>query len=376
MTAIAPLEETVTLARTPLFDAHRTAGARLVPFAGWEMPVQYQGVLAEVKAVRTSVGLFDVSHMGRVRVHGADALTYLQYLTVNDVARLPENGGVAQYSLLCREAGGVIDDIIVYRLGQNEFIVVVNASNREKDLSWMRGHAAAFSDVVLDDETDRTCLIAAQGPRAVEMVSALSDRDLTVMPRFGLDETVVANIPVMAARTGYTGEDGLELFCRNADSEALWAALVQAGAVPCGLGARDTLRLEAALPLYGHEMDETVPPFEARLGWVVRLDKEGDFLGKNSLRALKSGNKRQILVGIIMEGRAIPREGYAVMAGNGGPEAIGHVTSGTFSPTLGKGIALARIAAGYANRDSIIDVVVRDARHPARITSLPFVKHG
>lgn len=347
----------------------------MVPFAGWEMPVQYQGVLPEVKAVRGLAGLFDVSHMGRVRVRGTDALSYLQYLTVNDVSRLPSEGGAAQYSLLCREAGGIIDDIIVYRVGPHEFIVVVNASNRDKDLAWMRGHAASFSDLVLEDETDRTALIAVQGPKAIDLVDALSDRDVTVMPRFGLDETTVANIPTMAARTGYTGEDGLELFCRAEDAPALWQALAAAGAVPCGLGARDTLRLEAALPLYGHEMDETIHPYEARLGWVVQLDKPADFLGRTSLKALKSGAKRRVLVGVAMEGRAIPREGYPVWTSGEAGGVLGQVTSGTFSPTLGKGVALARIAAGHAAKDTRLDIVIRDTPHAARITSLPFYKN-
>jgi aminomethyltransferase len=364
-----------TLLRTPLFDSHQEASAKFSPFAGWDMPIQYAGVMPEVKAVRQSVGLFDVSHMGRVRVRGKDAFAYLQHLTVNDVSRLPLNGGASQYSLLCREAGGVIDDIIVYRLGATEFIVVVNASNREKDLGWMRSHAAAFSDLILEDETRETALIAVQGPKAIALIDQLSDRDVTIMPRFGLDETVVAGFPTLAARTGYTGEDGVELFCTANDAAKLWKVLTDAGGVPCGLGARDTLRLEAGLPLYGHEMNEHTHPYEARLGWVVRLDKEADFLGKNALKAIHAAPKKKTLVGLTMEGRAIPREGYALFTGNQGTDAVGYVTSGTFSPTLGKGVAMARIEAAHSDKETSVDVMVREIRHRAKVTRLPFYKN-
>lgn len=356
--------------RTPLYEAHVQARARLVPFAGWEMPVQYQGVLEECRAVRQGTGLFDVSHMGRVRVRGKDAFAFLQYLTVNDVAKLATQGGQAQYSLFCRDAGGIIDDIIVYRLGASEFIVVVNASNRDKDLSWMRHHATG-RDLLLDDETLQTALIAVQGPHALALVDALSDRDLTRLGRFGLDETVVNGVPTLCARTGYTGEDGVEIFCRAEDAPALWQAFVQGGGTPCGLGARDTLRLEAALPLYGHEMDEHASPYEARLGWVVKIDK-GDFVGKNALGQLKGVGPRRPLVGLTMETRAIPRQGYGVFATNG--DAIGVVTSGTFAPTTGKGIAFARVDRAHAAPGATVEVMIRDTRHAARVVPLPFYK--
>jgi len=360
------------LLNTPLHAAHVAAGARMVPFGGWDMPVQYAGVLQEVKTVRERAGLFDVSHMGRVRVRGAEALDYLQYVAVSDVSRLPAEGGAAQYSLLCREAGGIIDDIIIYRIGPHEFIVVVNASNHPKDLSWLRHHATNF-DVVIEDETERTALIAIQGPMAVDLVDKLADRDVTVLPRFGVDESVVADVPAMIARTGYTGEDGFELFCKTEDVNALWSALVAAGAVPCGLGARDTLRLEAALPLYGHEMDEHVTPFESRLSWVVKLDKKADFIGKNVLAELKAAPKRKVLVGIEMEGRAIPRDGYSLLDESGG--VAGHVTSGTFSPMKGKGVAMACVLKTHSAIGTALDVVIRDARHPARVVALPFYKN-
>ena len=365
------------LLQTPLHTAHRAAQARMVPFAGWEMPVQYKaGVLSEVQAVRNRAGMFDVSHMGRLRVHGADAFAYLQHLVVSDVSRLPPTGGTAQYSLLCREAGGIIDDIIVYRLGPNEFIVVVNASNRDKDVAWMRHHTGKWTHLFLDDETLDTALIAVQGPNALKIVSDLCDemsRDVSTLPRFGVGETVVVGVPAMAARTGYTGEDGVELFCKATDAPALWDALVRAGVAPCGLGARDTLRVEAALPLYGHEMDEHTTPFEARLGWVVRSDKAADYLGKAVLDDLKTQKKHKVSAGIVMQGRAIPRENYSVLSEAG--EVIGHVTSGTFSPTLQKGVALARISGDYAGKNTPVSVVIRDTRHAARIAPLPFYKN-
>ncbi|GAB4454787.1 MAG: glycine cleavage system aminomethyltransferase GcvT [Armatimonadaceae bacterium] len=358
--------------RTPLFLAHHDAGAKMVPFAGWEMPVQYEGVVAEVKAVRESVGLFDVSHMGRVRVHGKDAFAFLQRLVVSDLSRLPEEGGKAQYSLLCLESGGIIDDIIVYRLGPAEFIVVVNAGNRTKALSWMERHRGDY-ELAIEDETYLTSLIAVQGPGAMDLLDSLSDRDLTVLPRFGLDESAIAGVYTMAARTGYTGEEGAELFCPASQAVKLWDALVAAGGVPCGLGARDTLRLEAALPLYGHEMNEHITPYEARLGWVVKTGKKADFFGKRVLTELKETTPRKTLVGIAMTERGIPREGYPVQAKDSG-ESIGHITSGTFSPTLNKGIAMARIDSDAAGEGTEVDVLVRSSVYPARIVPLPFYK--
>lgn len=360
-----------TLLRTPLYDVHQNSGAKLVPFAGWDMPVQYKsGVITEVNAVRQNAGLFDVSHMGRVRVHGADALAFLQYITVNDVSKL--SPGKAQYSLLCTDAGGVVDDIIVYRLGVSEFIVVVNASNRVKALAWFETHRTKFAHLAIEDETFLTGLIAIQGPNAVKLADSLSDADLTVLPRFGVTETTLVDCPVMVARTGYTGEDGVELFCRNEDLATLWNALTKLGAIPCGLGSRDTLRVEACLPLYGHEMDERTHPYEARLAWVVKTDKSDVFVGQATLAALKSAPREKVLVGVAMEGRAVPRDGYPVLDESGEP--VGHITSGTFSPTLGKGIALARIDAKVSHVDTPIQIVIREVRHAAKVAALPFYK--
>ena len=358
------------LLRTPLFAAHTEAGGKIVPFAGWEMPVQYAGVIAEVNAVRTAVGMFDVSHMGRVRVHGADAGAFLDHITVNDVSKLSDNR--AHYSLLCTDAGGVVDDIIVYRLAATDFIVVVNASNRVKALAWFDAHRTRFPHLAIEDETFDTALIAVQGKTAVALCSRISDGDLTVLPRFGITETSVDGAPAMVARTGYTGEDGVELFCRNADAPGLWHVLREHGVVPCGLGARDTLRVEACLPLYGHEMNETTHPFAARLAWVVKTEKAAAFVGQETLRTLKAAAPEKILVGITMETRAVPRDGYPVLSETG--DVIGHVTSGTFSPTLGKGIALARVHAQHSSVSTPVSVVIRDAKHAARVAKTPFYK--
>ena len=334
------------------------------------MPVQYTGVLAEVNAVRSGVGMFDVSHMGRVRVHGSDAEPFLDHVSVNDVAKL--RPGKAHYSLICTDAGGVVDDIIIYRIAATEFIMVVNAANRIRALAWFAAHRAPFSRLFIEDETFDTGLIAVQGKQAVALCDAISDADLTVLPRFGILHTSVDGSPAMVARTGYTGEDGVELFCRKNDAPVLWEVLREHGAVPCGLGARDTLRVEAALPLYGHEMDERTDPFAARLAWVVKTQKPGAFVGQAVLQMLKDAPRTLVLVGITMETRAVPRDGYAVLSASG--ELIGHVTSGTFSPTLGRGIALARVRGDAGTEGTPVQIVIRDARHAARIAPLPFYK--
>lgn len=355
-----------TLRRTPLYETHVAARARLVPFAGWEMPVQYTGVLPEVKAVREGVGLFDVSHMGRLALTGPDVEAYVQHLIASDASTLADGKG--QYSLLCNETGGIVDDIIVYRRTESLWWIVYNAGCLEKDRAWFQKHAAGFN-VTLADFSDDVALIAVQGPQAI----ALLGESVGALPRFGIADVEVLGYAVTAARTGYTGEDGAELFVANADAPGLWSALVAAGAVPCGLGARDTLRVEAALPLYGHEMDEGVAPFEARLGWVVKLEKAVDFVGKAALTAIKAGPKGRITVGIEIEGRGIPREGYPVHAPGG--DAIGHVTSGTFSPMRQKGVAFARLAVSHAKVGTPVDVMIRDIRHAARVVALPFYKN-
>jgi aminomethyltransferase len=343
----------------------------MVPFAGWEMPVQYAGVIPEVKAVREAVGIFDVSHMGRVYVSGKDTVAFLQYLTTNDVSKLTDGAG--QYSLLCRPSGNVIDDIIVYRITETQFLVVINAGNREKDIAWIQEQAAAF-EVLVQDASEDTALIAVQGPKAL----ALLGIDPTTHPRFSLAEARFGEVALTAARTGYTGEDGAELICSREDASLLWTQLLEAGAVPCGLGARDVLRLEAALPLYGHEMDESVNPYEARIGWAVKLDKPlskgGDFIGKVALTAIKSAGPARKCVGIALEGRGIPREEYPVCLPDGGA-VIGQITSGTFSPTLGKAIALARVESAHAEIGTKLEVEIRGQRQVATVVKPPFYKN-
>ncbi len=357
------------LQRTPLYDVHRAAGARLVDFAGWEMPVQYQGILAEHAMVRERAGIFDVSHMGQVEVRGAGALAALQWVTANDVSRLAD--GCAQYSLLLTPRGGIVDDVIVYRLAAERYLLCVNASNRVGDLRFMRGHMKT-ADVV--DRSDEFALLAVQGPVATEIVAGLADTDLSDVPSFALVEAEIAGHRGMLARTGYTGEDGWEIYCPAAAASAVWAAVIDAGSGrgvgPAGLGARDTLRLEAALPLYGHELDRDTSPLEARLGWVVSMDK-GDFIARAALLAQKERGVSRKLVGIEVAVGAPPRQGYRLLRGG---IAIGEVTSGTHSPTLGKGIALGYVEPKSARLGSELAVEVRGREVPACVVPLPFYR--
>ncbi|HMB53969.1 MAG TPA: glycine cleavage system aminomethyltransferase GcvT, partial [Thermoanaerobaculia bacterium] len=284
------------LQRTPLYELHREAGAKLVPFAGWEMPVKYAGVIEEHKAVRNAAGLFDVSHMGEVRVTGAGAEPFLQRLTPNDVARLPV--GRAHYSGLLTEDGTYVDDLLCYHMGDQDYLLVVNAGNAEDDLAWIERHAAEWNDglrgehgtVEIEDQSDDFALLAVQGPKAVGIVSRLAESRVAEVRYYGFTECKVGQIPALVSRTGYTGEDGFELYVRPAHAAGLWEMLLDEGAedglVPAGLGARDTLRLEAAMALYGHELDRTTTPYHAGLGWVVKLD-QGDFVGRAALVAQK-----------------------------------------------------------------------------------------
>ena len=347
------------LRRTPLYDTHRAAGARLVPFAGWGMPVQYSGILEESRAVRSASGIFDISHMGRVHVRGDGAATLLNRLTPNDVPGL--QAGHAHYSLLTNPSGGIIDDIIIYRLGPEEFTVVVNAGNADKDLDWLRSHAG--DSVIIDDYTDRTAMIAVQGPDAPALVNALSDSDLLGTDRFAFADAKVAGAPAAVCRTGYTGEDGFELIVPAEQAVKLWDALAGAGAVPCGLGARDALRIEAGYPLYGHEIDDATTPVEAGLMWVVKLDK-GDFIGRDAIARVKAAGAARKLVGLTLQERIVPRQGYTLFAGE---EQVGEVTSGVFSPTVGRGLGMAFVAPAYSKSGSKLDVHIRANRHPATI---------
>ena len=351
--------------RTPLHNAHTMLGAKLVDFAGWEMPVQYAGIIAESKAVREGAGMFDVSHMGRLWFRGADAFEYLQKVTSNDVGKLADWG--SQYSLLCYENGTCVDDIIVYRISDDVFRMVINASNRDKDIAWMRSHLSG--DVRLEDESDRTAMIAVQGPRAVGIVDILTDEDITNVEKFSAVECTVAGHPVLAARTGYTGEDGFELILEAGFAEAVWDALAAAGVQPCGLASRDVLRVEAGLPLYGHELSDQINPIETGLGWVCAKTKS--YIGSEPIEAMRAAGPPRKLVGIKMESKIVPREGYEVRQ-NG--ESIGAVSSGVFSPMLDCGIAFAFVDKDHATLDVPCSVVVRDKEMPATVVNKRFLR--
>ena len=358
------------LRRTPLFDCHREAGAKLVPFAGWEMPVQYESVIEEHRAVRQRAGLFDVSHMGEFAVRGPGAVRYLDAITPNHVAKLAP--GRAHYSGLLTESGTYVDDVLVYRLAEQELLVVVNASNREKDLAWMRRHAPA--DVELDDVSDRYALLALQGPKAVEILAPLTDVALDGIRYYGFAAGQVDGHAAIVSRTGYTGEDGFELYLHPDDAPAVWRRLLQAGSshglVPAGLGARDTLRLEAGMALYGHELDDTTTPWEAGLDWVVKVDK-GEFLGRDALLRQRETGVARKLVGFDVTGRGIGRQGHPI--GHDG-RVVGQVTSGTWSPTFERALGLGYVEAPLAVAGTDVELEIRERPVPARLATIPFYR--
>jgi aminomethyltransferase len=358
--------EDSSLRRTALAEVHPRIGARMVQFAGWWMPVQYRGILHEARAVREGVGMFDISHMGRFYLRGMEAIAALERLTTNDVSALTD--GAAQYSLLTNPQGGVIDDIIVYRLANDHLLVVVNAANADKDRAWILQHLP--SSVSLFDATAQTAMIAVQGPQALALVSRLFEQDLAPLPRFHAMSCAWRGYSVFVARTGYTGEDGVELILDAAGAEALWEALYQAGAEPCGLGARDVLRIEAGYPLYGHELDEHINPIEAGLGWVVSKTKE--FIGAEPIRRMRAEGAPRKLVGLEIEERTIARQGYPVQV-NG--QTVGEISSGTFSPMLEKSIAMAFVKSECAKIGEAVQVDVRGRLVPARVASRRFVAH-
>ena len=363
-----------SLHETALIDIHRALGARLIEFGGWLMPVQYTGILDEHRAVRERAGLFDLSHMGELFVEGDDAGDALAAALVTDPRTLAV--GRAQYSMICAPDGGVIDDLIVYRLGPERFLVVANAGNAtvvSDELATRLGGWRA----VLDDRSLATSLVAIQGPRAAEVLGPLTDVDLGTLRYYAIAEGNVAGIPALVARTGYTGEDGFEVFVDWQRGPEVWEALAEAGrdanVIACGLGARDTLRLEAGMPLYGNELDRETNPFDAGLGRVVKLDKPGDFVGRDALaRVAKEGPDKQ-LVGIVITGRGIARHGYPILAGE---RRTGVVTSGTHSPTLGKPMAMGYVAPGDAEPGTILAVEIREQPVAAEVVPLPFYKRA
>lgn len=384
------------LKQTPLHEAHIALNGRIIDFEGWALPVMYAGILEETRAVRSSTGIFDISHMGRVRISGDSATNFLQKLTSNDVSALKP--WEAQYSLLMHPDGGILDDIIIYReetrKGAPGYLVVINAGNAAKDLHWMRDQAQVFDDIAVEDQSEATAMIAVQGPKAPQMIAYLmKDETLLDRKRFQYAMGQLNGVSVTLCRTGYTGEDGFEVIVAAEHALSAWDALIEAGAVPAGLGARDALRIEAGYPLYGHEIDETTSPVEAGLMWAVKLDKE-TFYGKNAIIALKQRGPTRKLMGLTSKERNIPRQGYTIYydsehhnaissdqseddksdnkrAGQGtglpAPAVIGTITSGVFSPTVNHSIAMGYVETSSAKVGTPVTIGIRDKRSPALI---------
>ena len=346
-----------TLRRTPLFDRHKALGAKLVPFAGWEMPVQYTGIREEHQAVRTGVGVFDVSHMGEIETRGRNAAGLLQRLVSNDVRRIPEGG--AQYSVLCRDDGGILDDLFTYRLADEHFLTVTNAANHEPDFRWFEQHASEF-DADVHDCASYYAMLAVQGPEAPALVRALSDGRLPA--RFHCCQRDIAGVPMLVASTGYTGEDGVELLMDGDRAPQVWDAIVAAGATPAGLGARDSLRLEVCYPLYGNDLSVDRGPIEAGLGWAAK--EATGFIGSEAVARTRAQGPREKLAPFVIDGQGIPRPGNPVVGG-------GEVTSGTMSPSLGVGIGMAYVPADRAAPDTRLEIDVRGKTRPAVVKRKP-----
>jgi aminomethyltransferase len=361
-----------TLKETPLANTHRQSGAKMVDFAGWNMPVQYKSIIAEHLAVRNDVGLFDVSHMGEFIVSGAEAKPFLQKIIANDIEKLTEPNR-ALYTQLVNENGGTVDDIIVYRR-ENDYLVVVNAANIEKDWHWFKKQAGAFKQLEMVDESNNLGLIAVQGPKAFPLMHSLVGDVVKAMGSFHYAHGKIGNADVSFGRTGYTGEDGFEIFVPVKDTAQVWQTLIKAGEAfniqPCGLGARDTLRLEACLPLYGHELDDETSPLEAGLGWSVKLAK-GPFVGSDKLTAQKQNGLPKQLVCLVSEGKALPRQGYPVKADG---KVIGTVTSGSQGIFVGYPIAFAYVEPTYAKVGQPLAVEIRGNEVPAKVVQRPFYK--
>lgn len=363
------------LKRTPLFHAYETFGAKTIDFGGWELPVQFSSIKEEHEAVRTKAGLFDVSHMGEVDVKGQDALPFLQRLLTNDVSKLTD--GKALYTAMCYEDGGTVDDLLVYQKEKNHYLLVINASNIEKDVDWLLKHQGE-DDVLIKNISDQTALLALQGPLAADIIKEVAGEEVTSLKPFTfLSKAEVASKEVLVSRTGYTGEDGFEIYCQSEDAVHIWSALLEAGQpkglIPCGLGARDTLRFEARLPLYGQELTKDISPLEGGIGFAVKTDKEADFIGKAALKKQKEEGLKRKLVGIEMIDKGIPRTDYPVFSGE---KQVGIVTTGTQSPTLKKNVGLALIETSAAELGTEVEVQVRKKRLKAKIVATPFYKRA
>jgi aminomethyltransferase len=362
------------LKRTPLFEVYKEFGAKTIDFGGWELPVQFSGIKAEHEAVRTRAGLFDVSHMGEIEVKGPNSLSYLQKMMTNDLSKLKTGG--AQYTVMCYEHGGTVDDLLVYKLSDDHYLLVVNAANIDKDFRWLQDHTEP--GVIMENLSENMAQLALQGPLAENILQKLTDKNnqLSNIGFFEFHQDVLLNgKKVLISRTGYTGEDGFEIYCRSDDAVELWRSIIEAGkdegAIPCGLGSRDTLRFEAALPLYGQELSPEINPLEAGIGFAVKLHKEANFIGKKALQQLKNEGLTRKLAGIEMIDRGIPRHGYAIFKGE---EKIGEVTTGTQSPTLKKNIGLALIESKYSTLNTEVEVEIRGKRLKALVATIPFYK--
>lgn len=356
--------------RTRLYATHVAMGARMVDFAGWELPVQYpSGPTAEHHAVRNAAGLFDIDHMGQFELRGPDAEAFLQLVQVYDVAAMQPYD--AHYSLLTYADGTIVDDIFLYRLPER-WLVVVNAANRAKDLAWLQAHLNGFQ-VTLDDISDTTYMLALQGPKAEAILQRLTPADLASMPARTARETTLDGVPVLLGRTGYTGEDGFEIYAPDAQAEHLWQRILEAGAddglLACGLAARDSLRFEACLPLYGHEIDAATNPLEARLGWVI--DWGHDFIGREALLKVRLEEPQRLLIGFEMLDRAVPRQGYPIAVDG---EVVGHVTTGMKSPTLDKFLGLGYVPRQHSKLGTELEILVRGTPRRARVVRRPFYK--
>ena len=362
------------LKRTPLFECHLESKGKIVPFAGWEMPVQYTGVIEEHRAVRTAVGLFDVSHMGEIDLLGRRALDFVQLVTCNDAAKLTP--GRAQYSGLMTKRGTFVDDLLVHKFSDDHYFLVVNAANKDKDYAYLLAQAADFDGVQVIDRSDEWAQLAVQGPKAIEVVQQLTPVKLAELKYYRFVEGTVDGAKAIIARTGYTGEDGFELYVRPEDAPRLWRKILAVGKpfgiVPCGLGARDTLRFEACMPLYGNDIDDTTTPLEAGLAWIVKLEKP-NFLGREALARQQAEGIHRKLIGVEMVGRGIARHGYRFFAAG---KDVGPVTSGTHSPTLGKALAMGYLPVGMAAPGSMVDVAIRDQKVAAKVVEMPFYRRA
>ena len=360
--------------KTPLYDEHVSLKGKIVNYAGWLLPVQYEGLVPEHNVVRNAAGIFDVSHMGSIFVSGKEAKDYLNYLMTNDISKL--NQKQIAYTFMCYPDGGVVDDLLVYKYNDEKYFLVVNAANLDKDFKWLSDNKGDF-EVELDNVSDNTCILALQGPSAERILQKITDIDLSQLKFFYFDEDVkVDDVEVKISRTGYTGEDGFEIFIKNEDVVKVWRKLLEAGIKygikPTGLGCRDTLRFEAALPLYGNELSKDINPLEAGLKYFVKLDKESDFIAKLSLNEQWENGLERKLVGFEMIDRGIPREGYEIYKGD---EKIGHVTTGYMSPTLNKNIGNGLIKSSEAELGNEIEILIRNRRAKAKIIKKNFLKN-